>query len=319
MSCLRLAPVRHFTSRAGAKLKILVMDCYDKTGRERLDKAGATPANELFTAVMAKSAPADVSLDFDVAFPADAPHATFDRAAFEGYDGIAWTGSSLTSHEDRPEVRCQVSAMREGFASRVPMFGSCWGMQIGAVAVGIQCERNQQHGREQGVSQAIGLTAAGKAHPFMRGKQASFDAPTAHTDHVSPAWAAHPHSTQANTTVQLLAGNAHSPVQALAIEVDGSPLWSVQYHPEYTIKDIAVMMVIPTTVAMLLEQGAYPDLAAIEEHARLFQLLHESPNDEELRARLNVGADLVDDRHRNVEFENWLHMVCASRKGVDRV
>ena len=59
--------------------------------------------------------------------------------ALSDFHGIAWTGSPLSAFEELDAVTAQVDFARAAFRSGVPCFGSCWGLQVMAVALGVVC------------------------------------------------------------------------------------------------------------------------------------------------------------------------------------
>ena len=93
------------------RLRLLVMDAYAPEGRAALRDAGATEAGSLYERMLRRVAEALVpggarDLVVDVAYPADADPGLPEGASLADYDGIAWTGSSLTiHHEQDPCVR----------------------------------------------------------------------------------------------------------------------------------------------------------------------------------------------------------------------
>ncbi len=78
---------------------------------------------------------------------------------------------------------------------------------MAAVAAGGAVKKNPR-GREWSIARDIVLTDEGQAHPMYSGKQAKFDGFIMHLDEVS----------QIPAGGRLLAGNAHTPVQALAVK-----------------------------------------------------------------------------------------------------
>ena len=211
------------------RLRFLVCDAYPREGRAGLQEAGATLAGMLYERMLRRLEP---DAHIDVIHPADAEVALPSGRALNSYDGIAWTGSSLTIHQDDdPRVRRQVELARAAYASDIPSFGSCWAAQLAVVAAGGRCAASPK-GREFGISRRIALTAAGRAHPMYRGKPAVFDAFTSHADEVVVLPAAG----------ELLASNAFSRVQAVAVAARGA-FWAVQYHPEYDLHEVARLCV----------------------------------------------------------------------------
>jgi GMP synthase (glutamine-hydrolysing) len=155
-------------------------------GRHALCVRSARKASDIFCSVIRDvELPAGYELDIDIVQPADG---AVDIADHGAYDGVVWTGSSLTIYHDTPEVTRQVELAQSFYAAAVPQYGSCWGLQIAARAAGIPCEANPR-GREQGVARGITLTPAGLTHPLFDRTLAQFDGLCAHTDHISTAWA----------------------------------------------------------------------------------------------------------------------------------
>jgi GMP synthase (glutamine-hydrolysing) len=63
------------------------------------------------------------------------------------YYGIAIAGSSFNIYDNEPASLRQIDFVRGAFARGIPMFGSCWRLQIAAVAVGAEVGRHPR-GRE---------------------------------------------------------------------------------------------------------------------------------------------------------------------------
>ena len=135
--------------------RYLVLDGYTKDGREDLRAGGASTAGELYARMLKTCTPGGKA-DVDVIFPADPGAALPKGAAIGQYDGIAWTGSSLTVFEPGPFVTPQIEFARAAFEAKVPSFGSCWAAQIAVVAAGGACARNPK-GREMFLARKIGL------------------------------------------------------------------------------------------------------------------------------------------------------------------
>lgn len=280
-------------------LRLLVLDAYDAAGRAALRGVGATEAGTLYARMLRRHAP---DARVDVATPADPGPLLPAGASLADYDGLAWTGSSLSlaSPED-PRVRRQVELARTAAAAGVPCFGSCFAAQLAAVAAGGTCAPNPR-GREFGLARRIRVTAQGRAHPLLEGRPAVFDAFTSHADHV----AALPEGAPA------LAGNDWSPVQALAVEAPG-PFWAVQYHPEYDLREIGRLALL--RAEELAAQGRFPSPEAARAWAADMEALQRAPEREDLRARLGVEAALLDPAQREREVGNWLARVVRPRAG----
>ena len=118
-------------------LRILVLDAYAKDGRAALRAAGGTEAGVLYRQMLEAHAE---SATIEVAYPADQNPDLPTPSELRDFDGVAWTGSSLTIHhlgDDR--VERQIDFARAVYDVGVPSFGSCWAAQLAVVAAGGRC------------------------------------------------------------------------------------------------------------------------------------------------------------------------------------
>ncbi|WP_349629370.1 type 1 glutamine amidotransferase [Chelatococcus sp. YT9] len=262
--------------------------------RRRVSLAGAT-YSEAYADVLRGLAPNAV---IDICYPADAGANLPDAAGLEGYDGVAITGSALNVYTAEPEVVRQVDFARAVFASGVPFFGSCWGLQVAATAAGGSVRRSPK-GREMGLARKIHLTEAGRDHPLHTGKGPVYDAPAIHTDEVDVR--------PAGMTVT--ATNAFSEVQAAEIRHAGGTFWGVQYHPEFTITDIAI--IVASRTETLLDEGLFRDAADIRAYVADIEALAADPTRADIAWKFGIDADVIDPALRTRELRNWLEAMVA--------
>ncbi|MEN8158482.1 MAG: type 1 glutamine amidotransferase [Myxococcota bacterium] len=278
--------------------RLLVLDAYAPEGRAALREAGGTEAGVLYERLLRRLDPAAV---IDVAYPADPDPRLPSGAALGDYDGVVWTGSSLTILDgEDPRVRRQVDFARAVYTAGIPSFGSCWAAQLAVVAAGGRC-RASPRGREFGISRRIELSAAGREHPLFEGRPAVFDAFTSHADEVAELADAH-----------LLASNDWSRVQAVSVAQDGGRFWAVQYHPEYDLHEVASLCRLRADE--LVAQGSFESRAAAERWAEQLEALHADPSRADLADALGVGRDLLDPEQRTREVANWLRSVGGFRR-----
>ncbi|MDX1434882.1 MAG: type 1 glutamine amidotransferase [Gammaproteobacteria bacterium] len=270
--------------------RFLVIDGYRRDGREELAAGGATPAGELYAAMLRRCRP---GCAVDIIYPADAGVSLPQGAALAAYDGIAWTGSSLTVYADDAAVRPQIELARAAFESGVPSFGSCWAAQIGVVAAGGLCAANPR-GREMGIARKIALTPAGRAHPMYLGKPDVFDAFISHEDEVThlPPGAVN------------LCGNAFTGVQAVSITHRGGTMWAVQYHPEYDLHELARLTYC--RIEKLVKKGFFADADAARDYVNKLETLHQDPSRRDLAWLLGIDADVTNPDVREAEVRNWI-------------
>ena len=147
------------------------------------------------------------------------------------FDGVVFTGSGVGWCVDAPEGRILQDIWRQVVCWKVPIWGSCNGMQLAAFMLGGRCAASP-HGDEDGLAKAITLTDIGRSHPMMQGRAIQFHAPAVNRDEVE----------RLPEGANLLARNDHSSVQAFAYEAEDVSFWGTQYHPEFSQADVAAWL-----------------------------------------------------------------------------
>lgn len=282
------------------KLAIAVLNGYPRSSRERFDAADVGHPHDLYAAFLRQYVPAAT---IDILFVADLDNALPAGTTLSSYDAVIWTGSDLTIyHTDDERVTRQVELARAIFEAGVPMYGSCWGVQMAAYAAGGEVRKNPR-GREWSIARDIRLTDDGRTHPLMRGKPDVFNGFIMHLDEV----------TSLPAGSRLLATNDHTHVQALDVRHKNGSFWATQYHPEYTLFEMARL--IRARAQPLVKEGFFETEASVLAYADDMFALSEHPDDETLRARLDVGADITDPEIRQAELRNWIdYLVIPSLK-----
>lgn len=271
----------------------LVLDGYSKSGREDLAAGGASTAGVLYKQMLQYWCPAAT---VDILCPADPDASLPTGAGIEQYDGIAWTGSSLTVYHDTEEVRQQIEFARAVFKAKIPSFGSCWAAQIAVVAAGGRCQSHPQ-GREMGIARKISLTAEGLAHPMYRGKKQVFDAFISHDDEI----------THLPPGALALAGNDFTRIQAVSVSWQGGVFWSPQYHPEYDLHELARLCYCRKQ--KLVDKGFFSDLGAAQQFVDLLETLHEDPSRKDIAWLLGIDEDVMNPDIRQAEVRNWIELL----------
>jgi GMP synthase (glutamine-hydrolysing) len=270
--------------------RLLVIEGNTAAGRARHQASGGTVASEGYANLLRELLPGAV---VDIAYPADTGANLPDRMGLDGYDGVAITGSALHIYEGGPEIQRQIDLVRTLLDTGTPMFGSCWGLQLLMVSAGGTVRRNPK-GREIGFGRAIRLTAAGREHPMFAGKGDSFEAVTVHLDEVE---------TLAPDT-SVLALNAMAGVQAAEIRRNGTVAWCVQYHPEYSLKELAA--IVRRTGMRLVEEGFFAGEPDLLHYADELMTLHHEPHNKPLAWRHGIDRAVLDRSLRIKEVANWI-------------
>lgn len=269
-------------------MRLLVAEGNNRAERESRRKVVGETPGEAYAQFLRSLSPA---IETDVF---DTPEAPAPSRPLSDYAGIVMTGSALSLTDDIPDVRRQVDFARAVFAAGVPFFGSCWGLQVAAVAAGGQVGRNPR-GAEIGFARDIVLTEAGRIHPMHEGRPAVFDVPAIHFDIV----------TEAPPGLLITAENANSPIQAAEIRHGNGTFWGVQFHPEYRFRDIA---------QVYLRTGHREGHRTAEETAAQLMALEAAPDPADIAAKLDLGPTLTTPEIRSAEIRNWLrHQVGATQ------
>ena len=209
------------------------------------------------------------------------------------FDGLVVTGSSLHAYDKDFAVTNQIAMISDAGDAGLPIFGSCWGLQIAAMAAGGLVERNPG-GREVGMARKILVNEQGVQHPMFRDKARVFDAPCIHYDEV----------TRLPEGATLLASNAHTRVQAALIPLGKSEVWAVQYHPEFDLQQLVQLYTL--YAEDMIEQGFFAGRTALSAYVANLSALANDPFDPGLAWQLGIDEDITNDRRRRQEIINWI-------------
>jgi GMP synthase (glutamine-hydrolysing) len=270
--------------------RILVIDGNRAATREAQVAAGGQPSGEGYAQVLQQLAP----VSCDIVRPADGEVRFARGAQLQDYDGAVITGSALNVYDGGVHIERQIDLARAVFASAMPFFGSCWGMQVAVAAAGGRVRPNPL-GREFGFARRIELSATGRQHPMFAGKPSVFEAVTVHRDDVD----------QLPAGTQVLASNEMG-VQAVELQLGPGSIWAVQYHPEYSYAEIAA-----TTLRYadaLLGEALFAQRAELEQFVAELRLLMHDPHNRRLAWKHGLGPAMQDPGLKLAELRNWLEL-----------
>lgn len=279
-------------------LSLCIVNGYPKPNREILAEAGVSQAHELYLNFLNRFAP---RAKIEVLYAADVDEQLPSGASLTSYDGFIWTGSNLTIYHDNPAVTRQIELCRAIYGAGVPQFGSCWGMQMAAVAAGGEV-RKSPNGREWCLAKDITLSEAGRNHPLYMGKQHKFDGFIMHMDEVS----------RVPEGGKILAANKHTQVQSLAVEYRDSEFWATQYHPEYNLFEMARLLIARRSA--LVKEEFFTSEQAVKAYVSDLTALSENTEDVILRKKLSMGSDILDPKQRELELRNWFHSLVLPQR-----
>ena len=274
-----------------SNLSFLIIDGYAKASRDGLNAAGMQLASKLYGGMLQRNLP---EAEYDVLLPSDPGVNMPTEKELEKYSGILWTGCNLCIFDDEnPSVVKQIELAKRCYEIGIPSFGSCWGLQVSVVAAGGKVAPNPR-GKEMGIARKIKLTQEGKEHPLFKGKPPVFEAYISHDDIV----------TEIPPGGVILAGNDFTPVQALAVTHKKGTFWSVQYHPEYNLHELACLIIARED--MLIDLGFFKEPDELTTYVDKMKILYKEPDRKDLRWQIVIDDDVLSDEIKECEFRNWL-------------
>lgn len=276
-------------------ISILILNCYPKQSRDNFDLSGVGHPHNFFIDFLNRYVPA---VKTTICFAADPGDMLSPGVQINDFDGIIWTGSDLTIyHLDDKRVTDQIAFAQAVYDYGVPSYGSCWGIQMAAVAAGGEVQKCPK-GREWSIGRNIRLTNAGRQSPFLEGKPDIYDGFEMHLDEV----------TRVPQGAVVLASNDHCEIQALEVKYKKGTFWAAQYHPEYNLLEMAKLIAARTVP--LTNEGFFPNQDAVYQYANDMTALHQNVKNEGLRRKLDIGDDIIDKQIREQELRNWInHLV----------
>jgi GMP synthase (glutamine-hydrolysing) len=271
-------------------LRILIADGTPAAMQAERETFGVPSNASLFEAALRSQQPHIQCSSINVADGQDLP----DGLSLEDFDGLMFSGSPLHIYDRTPEVTRQIDFARAVLTAGLPVWASCWGLQLATVALGGTVRRNPR-GRELGVARAITATPPGRSHPLLATRPPVFDALCSHIDELE----------QLPPGAVVLAQNELCSIQALTAELpSGSLLFGTQYHPEFTLAVAAAL--IAMRAASLVAEGFGRDCAELVAMAGDFRALHAEPERRDLAWRYGIGSEILDPARRTAEIGNWL-------------
>ena len=197
------------------------------------------------------------------------------------YDGLIWGGSSLNIYNDTPEIRRQISFMKECFKSVRKILAICWGMQVAVTAAGGEVKKGVK-GSHIGIANDIEITNEGLKNPLYKDKSNRFNTPAFNFDEVvtTPKDSIH------------LASNKINKIQGLNFKCGVSEIWGLQYHPEITYNKMVDIIKFRKEV-LIEKRNRFKDEEEVNNHINFIE--------EEIK--------ISEKDSRMLELRNWLNII----------
>ena len=135
------------------------------------------------------------------------------------FDGVVLSGSKTTIEETAPWIESEMDAIRQLYQQKIPTFGICYGEQLIARTLGAKTGKAKQY--EYGW---VEIDASQSTSALFEGLPEKFYSFEFHADEVVAL----------PPNFKLTASSKDCPVQAY--DVEGAPMWGVQFHPERGLK-----------------------------------------------------------------------------------
>lgn len=272
-------------------MKLLIVEGNNQATRVERGNYGIKPYFDLFTRLVKKIKP---EAQISCVFPADGTERLPTREQIKSFDGVLWTGSSLSVLDNIPDVTQQLNFAEQVFHSGVPFYGSCWGLQVATKVAGGTIVKGK-NGLELGISKPIELTKEGKNSPLFSGRGKKFHALCIHYDEVG----------KLPDNSIILASNSHSKVQAMAFQYKKSNFFGVQYHPEFTPHNIA--KISSFLEKKLIKSGYFPN----QNYAQIFI--------KKLTNKKKLPDEIVNYQIHYQEIHNWINSLNSISKYSNQV
>ncbi len=281
-------------------LKFLLAEGNTREINAQAIASGGRTGTMCFSEILQSIAPGCI---IEIVNPADIDTGLPAGAELTGYDGFMMSGSALNVPlgGDDPRVTRQVDLAKAVFDAGVPFYGSCWGLQVAVAAAGGSVAASPL-GCEMAVARKVVLSEQGRDHLLYDGKAGVFDAPAVHVDEV----------TALPSGATVLASNGFSRVQGATFRFARGEFWGVQYHPEFDLADMAVL--VKRYTQRVVDQGFFATPADAEAHAERLKTLHEDPERKDLSWLLGLDADILDPTVRWREIVNWVEHAVKPRR-----
>ena len=274
------------------KLKFLITDSYPKESRDIFDEFGVTRAGNLYSALLHQHMS---EAEYDLFYTSDPGVELPKGDELKIYDGILWPGCNLTVYHDHdPRVTKLVDLSKDAYELGIPQFGSCWAAQMAVYAAGGKVAPNPK-GREMGIARKIHISEEGRSHPMYEGKPPVFDGFISHDDII----------TEMPPNSKILSSNDFTPVQSVEVKYKKGTFWATQYHPEYTLKVVARLIL--AREEKLTKQGYFSSHDEMVNYSENLESIYNNANQKNLRWQYAVDDDILDDGIRQLEFVNWLN------------
>ena len=245
------------------------------------------------------------TLGDDLRFSITRPHFEVDPAPepdWDDVDGVIFTGAGVNWSAADDAAAPVRRVMEKALATGKPVFGSCYGLQVGVAVIGGEVGANP-NGPELAVARDINVLD--KEHPLYEGKASCFDALCMHRDDVFSV----------DPSLDILSANEHTKIQAVASREASFTFWGVQYHPEFTY-DSVVGCIARNDVRGFsqlapLKRSLGVEVDHVDDVISDFTKLARGQDTPQLEAQYQLNETITDPAQHRTELKNWLGLVTA--------
>ena len=219
-------------------------------------------------------------LSFDVVNPSSDKNLenVTDKLSF--YDGLIWGGSSLNIYNDTPEIRRQISFMKECQKKLKNILAICWGMQVAVTAAGGVVKKAANS--HIGIANEIIINDKGNKQAIYKDKIKKFNSPAFNFDEVI--------TLPKNSTC--LASNKVNNVQSLYFETNTTKIWGLQYHPEITYEKM-IRLIEFRKDRLIKKRRVFKDNDEVKNHI----------------SYIKKEISISDKYQRMLELKNWINII----------
>lgn len=269
-------------------MNILIVDGNEKNASSRYTEMSMLTQYEIYEKVLRNLIKEDCNIT--ILHPACADNYIPNGVNLNDFHGIVWTGSLLNIYDLGAAIEPQIELAKELFKKENKIFGSCWGLQVLAVAAGGTVRKNPK-GLEAVIANNIIINSEGMKHPLYKDKPRIFDSLCWHYDEVK----------NLPTGSTVLSSNEMSDIQSVVFTRDKSEIWGVQYHPEFDPKWIAGLM--QQRKKLLLEENIFSNSEEFNKFSSFFSSIQKDNNK---KNQLLISETIIDKKIHTLELANWI-------------
>ena len=284
--------------------RFLIVDCYTKSKQFEFMKNHMLTASSLYKNIITRYFD---NCEFKTIHPCYNDFIISNQLMndFDKINGVIFTGSSYSVYDNHKHIQNCKNLFHTLVNYEIPMFGSCFGLQLFAQETGGKVEKSP-NGREIGICRDIivrnpchflykhklsKITNLSPETTIINEYKNQFNSICSHSDYVK---------TIKNGTI--LSYNRHS-IQACEFTYRNTKMIGVQYHPEYTLEYLGKYLQIRKK--SLFKNEVFTNKQLFDLYVNY--LIEGKYQIKQLNEMFNISNELLNQKYNHYEIINWIN------------